>query len=192
MVMTNEQVGMLNVYGYYNSLLSARHIILSVPTAHELLSKLEEYIWPPPDKPQKTNTQSNTQFPHQTTLSSYNATIPKRTSHIGKNRVLVELDDSDAEIRWKEAVAGVEDSKLAVWCRAWSKIVDARCRERCQEAGAGSWRSGGVTADLEPGKRHRVCGQCHHPWEQTLDQLPLFGIASDQEENDGARMDETG
>lgn len=49
------QVGLLNVDGYYNSLLSfidkavdegfvtpsARHIIISAPTAHELMSKLE-------------------------------------------------------------------------------------------------------------------------------------------------------
>lgn len=49
------QVGLLNVDGYYNSLLSfidkavdegfiapsARQIILSAPTAHELMSKLE-------------------------------------------------------------------------------------------------------------------------------------------------------
>jgi len=48
-------VGLLNVDGYYNSLLSfidkavdegfvtpsARHIIVSAPTAHELLTKLE-------------------------------------------------------------------------------------------------------------------------------------------------------
>ncbi|KAI4372796.1 hypothetical protein MLD38_010985 [Melastoma candidum] len=40
----DKAVGMLNVDWYYNSLLSARHIILSVPTAHELLSKLEEYV----------------------------------------------------------------------------------------------------------------------------------------------------
>lgn len=49
------QVGLLNVDGYYNSLLSfidkavdegfvtpsARHIIISAPTAQELMSKLE-------------------------------------------------------------------------------------------------------------------------------------------------------
>lgn len=49
------QVGLLNVEGYYNSLLSfidkavdegfvspsARHIIVSAPTPHELMSKLE-------------------------------------------------------------------------------------------------------------------------------------------------------
>ncbi|KAI3989495.1 hypothetical protein MKX01_022770 [Papaver californicum] len=52
-----KPVGLLNVDGYYNSLLSfidkavdegfispaARHIIVSAPTAHELMSKLEEY-----------------------------------------------------------------------------------------------------------------------------------------------------
>ena len=51
----NLQVGLLNVDGYYNSLLSfidkavdegfiapsARHIIVSAQTAHELMSKLE-------------------------------------------------------------------------------------------------------------------------------------------------------
>ncbi|KAJ0971012.1 hypothetical protein J5N97_018971 [Dioscorea zingiberensis] len=54
----NKPVGLLNVDGYYNSLLSfidkavdegfitpaARHIIVSAPTAHELLFKLEEYV----------------------------------------------------------------------------------------------------------------------------------------------------
>lgn len=49
------KVGLLNVEGYYNSLLSfidtavdegfiapaARHIIVSAPTAHDLISKLE-------------------------------------------------------------------------------------------------------------------------------------------------------
>lgn len=53
----DKPVGLLNVDGYYNSLLSfidkavdegfiapsARHIIISAPTAHELMSKLEEY-----------------------------------------------------------------------------------------------------------------------------------------------------
>ncbi|XP_030453576.1 cytokinin riboside 5'-monophosphate phosphoribohydrolase LOG3-like [Syzygium oleosum] len=53
----DKPVGLLNVDGYYNSLLSfidkavdegfvtpsARHIIVSAPTAHELLAKLEEY-----------------------------------------------------------------------------------------------------------------------------------------------------
>ncbi|KAL7128181.1 hypothetical protein ABFS83_14G298400 [Erythranthe nasuta] len=53
----HKPVGLLNVDGYYNSLLSfidkavdegfitpsARHIILSAPTAHELMSKLEDY-----------------------------------------------------------------------------------------------------------------------------------------------------
>lgn len=52
------QVGLLNVDGYYNSLLSfidkavdegfvtpaARNIIVSAPTAHELMSKLEVCI----------------------------------------------------------------------------------------------------------------------------------------------------
>ncbi|GAA0151394.1 hypothetical protein Leryth_003613 [Lithospermum erythrorhizon] len=54
----DKPVGLLNVDGYYNSLLSfidkavdegfvtpsARHIIVSAPTAHELMSKLEEYV----------------------------------------------------------------------------------------------------------------------------------------------------
>ncbi|CAN6482587.1 unnamed protein product [Victoria cruziana] len=54
----DKPVGLLNVDGYYNSLLSfidkavdegfvtpaARHIIVSAPTAHELLRKLEEYV----------------------------------------------------------------------------------------------------------------------------------------------------
>ncbi|KAF3794911.1 Cytokinin riboside 5'-monophosphate phosphoribohydrolase [Nymphaea thermarum] len=54
----NKPVGLLNVDGYYNSLLSfvdkavdegfitpaARHIIVSAPTAHELICKLEEYV----------------------------------------------------------------------------------------------------------------------------------------------------
>uniref|UniRef100_A0A0A9DAF3 Cytokinin riboside 5'-monophosphate phosphoribohydrolase n=1 Tax=Arundo donax TaxID=35708 RepID=A0A0A9DAF3_ARUDO len=54
----NKPVGLLNVDGYYDSLLSfidkaveegfvtpaARHIIVSAPTAHELLAKLEEYV----------------------------------------------------------------------------------------------------------------------------------------------------
>uniref|UniRef100_A0A0V0I3Y6 cytokinin riboside 5'-monophosphate phosphoribohydrolase n=1 Tax=Solanum chacoense TaxID=4108 RepID=A0A0V0I3Y6_SOLCH len=54
----NMQVGLLNVDGYYNSLLSfidkavdegfvtpsARHIIISAPTAQELMSKLEDYV----------------------------------------------------------------------------------------------------------------------------------------------------
>ncbi|CAA2993581.1 cytokinin riboside 5 -monophosphate phosphoribohydrolase LOG1-like [Olea europaea subsp. europaea] len=54
----DKPVGLLNVDGYYNSLLSfidkavdegfitpsARHIIVSAPTAHELMSKLEDYI----------------------------------------------------------------------------------------------------------------------------------------------------
>ncbi|URD89764.1 Cytokinin riboside 5'-monophosphate phosphoribohydrolase [Musa troglodytarum] len=54
----DKPVGLLNVDGYYNSLLSfidkavdegfiapaARHIIISAQTAHELLSKLEEYV----------------------------------------------------------------------------------------------------------------------------------------------------
>nr|CAD1818917.1 unnamed protein product [Ananas comosus var. bracteatus] len=53
-----KPVGLLNVDGYYNSLLSfidkavdegfvtpsARRIIVSAPTAHELLSKLEDYV----------------------------------------------------------------------------------------------------------------------------------------------------
>ncbi|XP_073031534.1 probable cytokinin riboside 5'-monophosphate phosphoribohydrolase LOGL10 isoform X1 [Primulina eburnea] len=53
----DKPVGLLNVDGYYNSLLSfvdkavdegfitpsARHIIVSAPTAHELMSKLEDY-----------------------------------------------------------------------------------------------------------------------------------------------------
>ncbi|XP_020262821.1 cytokinin riboside 5'-monophosphate phosphoribohydrolase LOG1-like [Asparagus officinalis] len=53
----NKPIGLLNVDGYYNSLLSfidkavdegfvtptARHIIISAQNAHELLSKLEEY-----------------------------------------------------------------------------------------------------------------------------------------------------
>ncbi|GER27753.1 cytokinin riboside 5'-monophosphatephosphoribohydrolase LOG [Striga asiatica] len=53
-----KPVGLLNVDGYYNSLLSfidkavdegfirpsARHIILSAPTAHELMNKLEDYV----------------------------------------------------------------------------------------------------------------------------------------------------
>lgn len=51
-------MGLLNVDGFYNSLLcfidkavdegfiapSARHIIISAPTAHELMAKLEVYI----------------------------------------------------------------------------------------------------------------------------------------------------
>lgn len=55
----NIQVGLLNVDGYYNSLLSfidnavdegfitpsARHIIVSAPTAPELMSKLEVIIY---------------------------------------------------------------------------------------------------------------------------------------------------
>ncbi|KAL1561084.1 Cytokinin riboside 5'-monophosphate phosphoribohydrolase log1 [Salvia divinorum] len=54
----DKPVGLLNVDGYYNSLLSfidkavdegfiapsARHIILSAQTAHELMSKLEDYV----------------------------------------------------------------------------------------------------------------------------------------------------
>ncbi|CAN6463575.1 unnamed protein product [Victoria cruziana] len=54
----DKPVGLLNVDGYYNSLLSfvdkavdegfitpaARHIIVSAPTAHELICKLEEYV----------------------------------------------------------------------------------------------------------------------------------------------------
>ncbi|KAK4429361.1 Cytokinin riboside 5'-monophosphate phosphoribohydrolase LOG7 [Sesamum alatum] len=54
----DKPVGLLNVDGYYNSLLcfidkavdegfitpSARHIIVSAQTAHELMSKLEDYI----------------------------------------------------------------------------------------------------------------------------------------------------
>ncbi|XP_074581679.1 cytokinin riboside 5'-monophosphate phosphoribohydrolase LOG1-like [Curcuma longa] len=54
----DKPVGLLNVDGYYNSLLcfidkavdegfiapAARHIIISAPTAHELLSKLEDYV----------------------------------------------------------------------------------------------------------------------------------------------------
>ncbi|KAH0460227.1 hypothetical protein IEQ34_010890 [Dendrobium chrysotoxum] len=57
-----KPVGLLNVDGYYNSLLSfidmavmeefisqkARHIIVSAPTANELVRKLEEYV-PQPD-----------------------------------------------------------------------------------------------------------------------------------------------
>lgn len=53
-----KPVGLLNVDGYYNSLLSfidkavdegfittgARNIIVSAPTAHELMSKLEDYV----------------------------------------------------------------------------------------------------------------------------------------------------
>ncbi|VFQ96983.1 unnamed protein product [Cuscuta campestris] len=53
-----KPVGLLNVEGYYNSLLSfidkaveegficpsARHIIVSAPTAKELVMKLEEYV----------------------------------------------------------------------------------------------------------------------------------------------------
>ncbi|KAJ9694441.1 hypothetical protein PVL29_010095 [Vitis rotundifolia] len=53
-----KPVGLLNVDGYYNSLLSfidkaveegfispsARHIIVSAPTAEELVKKLEEYV----------------------------------------------------------------------------------------------------------------------------------------------------
>ncbi|XP_057973127.1 cytokinin riboside 5'-monophosphate phosphoribohydrolase LOG1-like [Malania oleifera] len=53
-----KPVGLLNVEGYYNSLLcfidkavdegfiapAARHIIVSAPTAHELFSKLEDYV----------------------------------------------------------------------------------------------------------------------------------------------------
>lgn len=56
--MENIQVGLLNVDGFYNSLLcfidkavdegfitpSARHIIVSAPTAPELMSKLEVHI----------------------------------------------------------------------------------------------------------------------------------------------------
>lgn len=54
----DKPVGLLNVDGYYNSLLtfidkavdegfiapSARHIIVSAPTAQELMSKLEDYV----------------------------------------------------------------------------------------------------------------------------------------------------
>ncbi|KAJ9698082.1 hypothetical protein PVL29_007273 [Vitis rotundifolia] len=54
----DKPVGLLNVDGYYNSLLSfidkaveedfispsARHIIVSAPTARELMKKLEEYF----------------------------------------------------------------------------------------------------------------------------------------------------
>ncbi|XP_027175953.1 cytokinin riboside 5'-monophosphate phosphoribohydrolase LOG1 isoform X2 [Coffea eugenioides] len=54
----DKPVGLLNVDGYYNSLLSfidkaveegfispsARHIIISAPTAQELVKKLEEYV----------------------------------------------------------------------------------------------------------------------------------------------------
>ncbi|EPS58115.1 hypothetical protein M569_16701, partial [Genlisea aurea] len=54
----DKPVGLLNVEGYYNSLLcfidkaveegfispSARHIIVSAPTAKELVKKLEEYV----------------------------------------------------------------------------------------------------------------------------------------------------
>ncbi|KAL2318847.1 hypothetical protein Fmac_032723 [Flemingia macrophylla] len=54
----DKPVGLLNVDGYYNSLLSfmdnavhegfitppARHIIVSAQTAHDLMSKLEEYV----------------------------------------------------------------------------------------------------------------------------------------------------
>ncbi|GFP95281.1 cytokinin riboside 5'-monophosphate phosphoribohydrolase log7 [Phtheirospermum japonicum] len=54
----NKPVGLLNVDGYYNSLLtfidkavdegfitpSARHIIVSAQTAHELMSELEDYV----------------------------------------------------------------------------------------------------------------------------------------------------
>ncbi|KAL6982700.1 Cytokinin riboside 5'-monophosphate phosphoribohydrolase log1 [Sarracenia purpurea var. burkii] len=54
----DKPVGLLNVDGYYNSLLSfidkavdegfialsARHIIVSAQNAHELISKLEEYV----------------------------------------------------------------------------------------------------------------------------------------------------
>ncbi|KAK1266622.1 Cytokinin riboside 5'-monophosphate phosphoribohydrolase LOG1 [Acorus gramineus] len=54
----DKPVGLLNVDGYYNSLLSfidkaveegfispnARHIIISAPTAKELMKKLEEYV----------------------------------------------------------------------------------------------------------------------------------------------------
>ncbi|ERN08956.1 cytokinin riboside 5'-monophosphate phosphoribohydrolase LOG1, partial [Amborella trichopoda] len=53
----DKPVGLLNVDGFYNSLLSfidqavdegfiapaARHIIVSAPTAHDLVRKLEEY-----------------------------------------------------------------------------------------------------------------------------------------------------
>ncbi|KAK8930839.1 Cytokinin riboside 5'-monophosphate phosphoribohydrolase LOG7 [Platanthera zijinensis] len=58
-----KPVGLLNVNGYYNSLLTfmdmavseefisqkARHIIVSAPTARELVRKLEEYV-PDPDE----------------------------------------------------------------------------------------------------------------------------------------------
>ncbi|XP_009779808.1 cytokinin riboside 5'-monophosphate phosphoribohydrolase LOG1 isoform X1 [Nicotiana tabacum] len=54
----DKPIGLLNVEGYYNSLLcfidkaveegfitpSAHHIIVSAPTAHELMSKLEDYV----------------------------------------------------------------------------------------------------------------------------------------------------
>ncbi|XP_031123718.1 cytokinin riboside 5'-monophosphate phosphoribohydrolase LOG1-like [Ipomoea triloba] len=54
----DKPVGLLNVDGYYNSLLcfidkavnegfitpSARHIVVSAPTAQELMSKLEDYV----------------------------------------------------------------------------------------------------------------------------------------------------
>ncbi|VFQ63214.1 unnamed protein product [Cuscuta campestris] len=54
----DKPVGLLNVDGYYNSLLSfidkavnegfispsARHILVSAPTAQELISKLEDYV----------------------------------------------------------------------------------------------------------------------------------------------------
>ncbi|KAK4797399.1 hypothetical protein SAY86_029725 [Trapa natans] len=54
----DKPVGLLNVDGYYNSLLTfidktvdegfvapaARHIIVSAPTVHELLTKLEDYV----------------------------------------------------------------------------------------------------------------------------------------------------
>lgn len=58
----NKPVGLLNVDGYYDSLLTfidkaveegfispaARHIIVSAATAHDLLAKLEDYV-PVPD-----------------------------------------------------------------------------------------------------------------------------------------------
>ncbi|XP_038716262.1 cytokinin riboside 5'-monophosphate phosphoribohydrolase LOG1-like isoform X1 [Tripterygium wilfordii] len=79
----NKPVGLLNVDGYYNSLLSfidkavdegfitpaARHIIVSAPTAQELMCKLEEYVPKHFDAAPKLSWEMEQQLGYNTTKS---------------------------------------------------------------------------------------------------------------------------
>lgn len=99
----DKPVGLLNVDGYYNSLLTfidkavdegfvtpaARNIIVSAPTAHELMSKLEEYVPKHYDSVPQLSWEMEQQLGYGTAKSE----ISRWLNQLQSTRVIVQIVD---------------------------------------------------------------------------------------------------